>query len=134
MKQIIFILTLFICSLECYASDTSNEQQREWIGFVKSSSLNMRSGPGSEYKIVERIPNNAKVDLINENHNPSNNEEWVEVFYNGKTGFVSTEYLSIQKNYFNGIIPTTRSIQDSLFFRFRHSCLKAPLFGCGIWA
>lgn len=100
MKQIIFILALLLCSLGGYASDTPNDQQHEWIGFVKSSSLNMRSGPGSEYGIVERIPNNAKVDLLDENHNPSNNEEWVEVAYNGKTGFVSTEYISIQKNHF----------------------------------
>lgn len=91
---------ILLCSWVSKAADITNNEQSEWVGFVKSSSLNMRSGPGPEYSIVERIPCKAKVDLIDENHNVSDKKEWIEVSYNGKSGFVSSEYISIQKNYF----------------------------------
>lgn len=100
MKQLIILLICLLNAMGSIASETPNDGRAEWVGFVKSTILNMRSGPGAEYEIVERIPNNAKVDLINENYNASDGEEWIEVSYNGTKGFVSTEYLSIQKNYF----------------------------------
>lgn len=88
----------FVCALECLSAETISEHQSEWIGFVKSSSLNMRSGPGPEHGVVQRIPYNECVNLVNEDYNISDEEEWVEVTYNGVGGYVSKEFLAIQKN------------------------------------
>lgn len=57
-----------------------------------SSSLNMRSGPGSSYSIIGVLRNNDSVEIIDEFNG------WYEVIFNGKKGYASKQYISIVGN------------------------------------
>ncbi|MGB4588801.1 MAG: SH3 domain-containing protein [Clostridiaceae bacterium] len=55
---------------------------------VTTVNLNMRSGAGTGYGIILTIPKNAEVILL------SNMSGWSKVTYNGRTGYVSSAYLT----------------------------------------
>ena len=60
--------------------------------YVNSSNgLNLRKGPGTNYRTVSNIPNGREVDVVD------TDGDWVKVEYQGKTGFVSKQYLSEEK-------------------------------------
>ncbi|MGL5635010.1 MAG: SH3 domain-containing protein, partial [Sarcina sp.] len=75
---------------------TDNNTQVNKDGVVinvnKGSTLNMRSGSGTNHSIVTRIPANAKVKV-----NYKTNNGWYNVNYNGKTGFVSADYIRLEQ-------------------------------------
>ncbi|HHD2752993.1 TPA: SH3 domain-containing protein [Clostridium perfringens] len=59
-------------------------------GIVKvNSTLNMRSGPGSNYNVIGTLRNNDKVEIIKEVNG------WYEIKFNGKSGYVSSQYVNI---------------------------------------
>lgn len=59
-------------------------------GIVKvNSTLNMRSGPGSNYNVIGTLRNNDKVEIIKEVNG------WYEIKFNGKSGYVSSQYVSM---------------------------------------
>jgi beta-N-acetylglucosaminidase/uncharacterized protein YgiM (DUF1202 family) len=53
-----------------------------------TANLNMRSGPGTGYSILMTIPNGSSVTVS------SVSGGWAKVTYGGKTGYVSTSYLT----------------------------------------
>ena len=55
---------------------------------TKSGGLNMRTGPGTSYTTFDTIPRGAIVDVVAEY-----DTGWDCVAYNGKTGYVSAQYL-----------------------------------------
>ncbi len=56
-----------------------------------SSSLNVRSGPGSSYSVVASLSNNAKVTVLKKESNG-----WYYIrTASGKTGYVSGEYIKL---------------------------------------
>ena len=62
-------------------------------GIVKvNSALNMRSGPGSNYGVIGTLRNNDKVEIIKEV------DGWYEIKFNGKIGYVSSQYIKIVDN------------------------------------
>ena len=62
-------------------------------GVVKvNSALNMRSGPGSNYGVIGTLRNNDKVEIIKEV------DGWYEIKFNGKVGYVSSQYIKIVDN------------------------------------
>ena len=62
-------------------------------GIVKvNSALNMRSGPGSNYGVIGTLRNNDKVEIIKEVYG------WYEIKFNGKVGYVSSQYIKIVDN------------------------------------
>ena len=50
--------------------------------------VTLRTGPGSDRKIISLIPSGRAVEVINAG------EEWSQVAYNDKTGWVLTRYLT----------------------------------------
>ena len=56
---------------------------------TEGGNLNMRSGPGSDYNIIAAIPNKTNLFVKECCSN------WSLVEYNGKQGWVSTEYLDL---------------------------------------
>ena len=54
--------------------------------------LNMRSGPSGQEKIIEDIPNKAIVTYLG-----AVNDVWSKVTYKNKTGYVKTVYLNLTK-------------------------------------
>ena len=62
-------------------------------GVVKvNSALNMRSGPGSNYGVIGTLRNNDKVEIIKEV------DGWYEIKFNGKVGYVSSQYIKVVDN------------------------------------
>ena len=66
---------------------------------TKSGSLNLRSGPGTKYPIVDQIPKGARVTVWMEYQ-----DGWRFVDYNGEQGYVSGQYLTP--------LPTATSVPD----------------------
>ncbi|PKG24244.1 SH3 domain-containing protein [Niallia nealsonii] len=56
---------------------------------IKSGVLNMRSGPGTKYKIVETLKDNTIVSVY------SSKNGWIQIKYKNKNGYVSDDYLKI---------------------------------------
>ncbi|WP_283696394.1 SH3 domain-containing protein, partial [Clostridium perfringens] len=62
-------------------------------GVVKvNSALNMRSGPGSNYGVIGTLRNNDEVEIIKEV------DGWYEIKFNGKSGYVSSQYIKVLDN------------------------------------
>ncbi len=53
------------------------------------SSLNMRSGPGTDYRKLASIPSNASLSIIGEENG------WFKISYNGSSGYVSSDYVTL---------------------------------------
>ena len=62
---------------------------------VMASSLNLRAGAGTKKKILEVMPNGAKVQCYGY-YTRVSGTKWLYVVYNGVTGFASSKYLEKQ--------------------------------------
>ena len=73
-------------------SEKSVEMIGAETGIVKvGTSLNFRSGPGKNYDIIGSLKNDAKLTLTG-----NKSGEWIKVITeDGKTGYVSKEYVNI---------------------------------------
>lgn len=58
---------------------------------VTGSEVNVRSGPGTEYEIIGSYPRGSTVEVTSR-ANPS----WYAIWFDGRTGYMSSQYLSIQ--------------------------------------
>ena len=56
--------------------------------YVTATTLNVRSGAGTNYSIIGTLSNGTKVEVI------STTNGWSKIKYNGSTGYVSSQYLS----------------------------------------
>ncbi|CEG28358.1 SH3 domain-containing protein [Bacillus sp. B-jedd] len=56
---------------------------------VTASALNVRTGPGTKHKKIGQLKNGAIVKVIKKESNG-----WYRINYNGKTGFVSGQYIT----------------------------------------
>ena len=60
------------------------------IGTVTaSSSLNIRSGAGTNYSIIGSLPSKASVQILETLNG------WYKIKYNSLTGYVSSQYVSV---------------------------------------
>ena len=58
---------------------------------VTASDVNLRSGPGTGYSILDCLPKGTSVTVTDRS-----NSSWYAVNYNGRDGFMSSMYLSVQ--------------------------------------
>lgn len=56
--------------------------------YVNTTSLNFRSGPSTSYSVIGKLSSGTKVEVI------STSNGWSKIKYDGKTGYVSSKYLS----------------------------------------
>ncbi|MGE6366110.1 peptidase M24 [Bacillus cereus] len=56
--------------------------------YINASALNVRSGEGTNYRIIGALPQGQKVQVISENYG------WSKINYNGQTGYIGTRFLS----------------------------------------
>src|SRR5690554_2374939 len=63
------------------------------MGTVKltSGNLNVRKGPSIEDEIIGKLPNETKVEVLEQS------EDWATITHNGARGFVSLQYLTVSK-------------------------------------
>jgi len=59
-------------------------------GVVTGNEVNFRSGPGTDYAIIDCLPKGTVVKV-----NDRSNSEWYSVTYNGQSGFIYAAYLEI---------------------------------------
>ncbi|AJH60177.1 Peptidase, M23/M37 [Bacillus cereus 95/8201] len=72
----------------------SQEQEKQEPAqnyYVKSSSLNVRTGAGMNYEVIGVVEPNQKVQVVGQQAG------WYKINYNGKVGFVGMNYLSKTK-------------------------------------
>ena len=79
---------------------------------VASPSLNVRSGPGTNYGIVVTLRQGDEVTLIEKKQN-----EWWLIDYSGRVGYVFSEYLTIdpiagweKREYVTGVTPECENV------------------------
>jgi N-acetylmuramoyl-L-alanine amidase len=60
-------------------------------GVVNVTSLRLRKGPGTNYKIIDNLKKYTEVEVI------GSNKDWQKVAVNKKTGYVKKEYITIKK-------------------------------------
>ncbi len=110
-KKIIktFTASVFMC---CLLSATAFADSAT----VTGSEVNMRSGPGLNYRIVDCLPKGTSVTVTNRS-----NSDWYAVSYNGQDGFMSSGYLKINDDYQNADIVTSDGVGyiDGMYVRFR---------------
>ncbi len=59
-----------------------------------TTSLNVRKGPSTNYGILGTVPVNTQVTISEYDYNEY---QWLQVEYNGQTGYINTKYLSREK-------------------------------------
>ena len=84
---------------------------------VTGNGVNMRSGPGTNYRVIDSLPRGATVNVSDRS-----NGSWYAVDYNGSSGFMSASYLSITEEDYSGV--TTPSGEgnayiNAMYVRFR---------------
>ncbi|MCF4970183.1 MULTISPECIES: SH3 domain-containing protein [Nostocales] len=55
--------------------------------------LNMRSGPGTGYSVVYRVPNGAVVSVINSTDYPYGGQYWYQVSFRNVVGWVRGDFV-----------------------------------------
>ncbi|UCZ52724.1 N-acetylmuramoyl-L-alanine amidase [Bacillus shivajii] len=69
-------------------------------GYVSvSTTLNVRSGPGTSYSIIDSLSNNTKVEILETTSN-----DWHKIGYDGKIGYVSAQFVEL-------VIPSDGSLE-----------------------
>jgi len=67
---------------------TGDSSLPEYATVISTYGLNLRSGPSTDYQRLEIIPYGARIEVASRY-----NDEWCEVKYMGKSGFVTDQYL-----------------------------------------
>ena len=71
-----------------YLTSSAPESSTTTTKYVNATTLNVRSGPSTSYSVIGSLSNGSKVEVI------STSNGWSKINYNGKTGYVSSQYLS----------------------------------------
>lgn len=72
-------------------SSNSNTSSSNKTGVITGNSVNFRSGANTTYKIIGKFNKGDKVTIL-----PCPYEKWYKVSFNGKTGFVHTQYVDVK--------------------------------------
>lgn len=88
MLAMIFALTSFPMGNSSFMPDTVRGVQAT-TQYATTANLNLRTGAGTNYKIITVIPKGKQVTLI------SKHGAWYKVRYSDKTGYVSSKYVKL---------------------------------------
>ena len=88
-------------------------------GTVTGSSVNIRSGPGTIYGVVDCLPKGARITV-----NDRSNSAWYAVEYQGNSGFMSSAYISVEEEHYVDIPVVdsgsgTDAYINAMYVRFR---------------
>ncbi len=62
-------------------------------GTVNTNNLNVRTGPGTQYSVLTKLPQNTQVKVIN------TSGEWYQLLLTtGQTGYVAKQYITLSKD------------------------------------
>ena len=85
-------------------------------GTVTGSDVNVRSGPGTNYPVVDCLPKGAAVTVTD-----MSNPDWYAVSYNGNSGYMSSRYLKISQEESSAPVQVegTPGHINAMYVRFR---------------
>lgn len=111
-SKITLIFFLLFCTL-------GFAQQNDDQYLVSSKVLNVRNGPGKEFKIIATLNQNEPVSVLEKNENG-----WWEIEFDGDKGFVFSEMLKInpdngwdKKQYESGQTPDCENIDPQFDYK-----------------
>ena len=89
MKKLTALTALLLAALICLSGLSALAE----VKYVTTTSLNVRSGPGTAYKRVATLPKGANVGFL-ESAKDASGIDWYRIAYGNVTGWVSSVYLS----------------------------------------
>ena len=112
-----YIMSTFLTSSDPFApgntSSTSKSGTPIYIVSDNGKSINVRTGPGTDYPVLEPVPSGTKATLL------ESGNTWSKVKTDDITGFVKTEYLTKEK--------PTETPKDKPVTRYVQSVNSAPV-------
>ena len=96
-----------------------NVQAAEYRSTV--TDLNMRTGPGTKYKVILAIPAGRQVQIL------SKPGTWFHVAYNGRSGYVNSKYLRTSSS--SGVLGTKTMAEDLKMRSSRSTANNANVIG-----
>lgn len=73
---------------------------------VNTNGLNMRSGAGTSYRVITKLNKGTQVELISQSNG------WSKIKYDGRLGYVSSQYLDEIKNQETGKVNKVSNTDD----------------------
>lgn len=84
---------------------------------VTGNDVNVRSGPGTGYRVLDCLPKGAEVTVTDRS-----NGDWYAVSYDGVSGYISSRYLHIQEDAqatVSGEVDENDGYINAMYVRFR---------------
>ena len=89
-NQYVYVCTDYLEADNQSTTPTEPEKPITGKDYYTTANLNIRDGASTTSSKIGQIPNGTKVSVVDFN----SNKTWAKVVYNGKTGWVSAQYLS----------------------------------------
>ncbi|WP_409968597.1 NlpC/P60 family protein [Bengtsoniella intestinalis] len=100
--------TALVCALAATCLSTTAMAapggQAVAVGATTGSSLNLRSGASTSDSVITQLNKGVAVSILD-----MSNPDWYQVSYQGKTGYVSTQYLIVDQD---GLFTTYGAVWD----------------------
>ncbi|RTZ64617.1 MAG: hypothetical protein DSZ29_05320 [Aquificaceae bacterium] len=96
LKSVVLVTTLAFSAgaMQTAVAYSSNESYKI-VNVANWDALNVRSGAGTEYRVINEIPANSNGIKIIDSTNSANGATWVKIKWNGQKGWVNKRYLTI---------------------------------------
>ena len=126
------LLAVMLLLLAVAPAAMANQIGNKYVKTSSGNNVRMRSGPGTEYDIIDRVPYGAMVETYSQMENPAG-ESWTEVGYHGATGWIMSRYLSSKKPTSNsgssdsGNSGSGENMASSIFNNFKDVCTTADI-------
>ncbi len=89
----ILVFSLLFMNAPAYAYNVE-EFQATGIVKTKTTDLNVRSGPGTEYEVIQQLPKDTFVNITGITKD-ANSREWYRINANGYLGYAAKDYIEI---------------------------------------
>lgn len=125
MVRVLLLSTIMVMLLAGFASAAESEQAVA-VGATTGSSLRLREDPSTSASIVTTLNKGVAVAILDN----TSTEGWFKISYNGKTGYVSSDYMIVDKD--NVFTTYGRTNTDSVNVRADASTDSEVLASVGV--
>lgn len=125
MVRVLLLSTIMVMLLAGFASAAESEQAVA-VGATTGSSLRLREEPSTSASIVATLNKGVAVAILDN----TSTEGWFKISYNGKTGYVSSDYMIVDKD--NVFTTYGRTNTDSVNVRADASTDSEVLASVGV--
>ena len=92
MVRVLLLSTIMVMLLAGFASAAESEQAVA-VGATTGSSLRLREAPSTSASVITTLNKGVAVAIL-----ADKNDGWYKISYNGKSGFVSADYLIVDRD------------------------------------